>query len=227
MIRILCKQSSLFLFLWITDDNKVNLIWAIQYPCSPLKLWKSLNGGLNNSFEKRGKTLASEEDGQILMEKEEIMIQNILKEKWIMVLLLTLFLGGGLTTCATTVKEREQGQPSGETKAEGGGRYYFDDVRVPEELDFKPNESFIYETPRFKAGVLYFSKWRLDVPSLIDFFIYHMEQDNWKQVNIFRGKESFLNFSKPDKTCTIKIFEKWHGSTVVEIRVGPLGERKM
>ncbi len=159
------------------------------------------------------------------------MIQNFLRMKWMMILLLILFLGGGLISCATTVRERESGQPAGETKAEGVGegvgRYYFDDVRVPKELDFKPNKSFIYETPRFKAGVLYFSKWRLDVPSLIDFFIYHMEQDNWKQVNIFKGKESFLNFSKPDKTCTIKISEKWHGSTIVEIRVGPLGEKKM
>lgn len=157
------------------------------------------------------------------------MIQNLLRKKWIPILLLILFLGGGLISCATTVREREQGQPAGETKGEGEGvgRYYFDDVRVPNELVFKPNKSFIYETPRFKAGVLYFSKWRLDVPSLIDFFIYHMEQDNWKQVNIFKGKESFLNFSKPDKTCTIKIFEKWHGSTIVEIRVGPLGEKKM
>lgn len=156
------------------------------------------------------------------------MIQNILRIKLIMILTLIIFLGG-ITSCATTVRERQQGQPAGEIKAEGEGpgKYYFDDVRVPHELVFNPDKSFIYETPRFKAGVLYFSKWRLDVPSLIDFFIYHMEQDNWKQVNIFKGKESFLNFSKPDKTCTIKIFEKWHGSTVVEIRVGPLGEKKM
>jgi hypothetical protein len=54
-----------------------------------------------------------------------------------------------------------------------------------------------------------------------------MEKDNWKLVNSFKGKESILNFSKPDKTCGIKITEKWHGTTEVEIRVGPLGEKKM
>ncbi len=54
-----------------------------------------------------------------------------------------------------------------------------------------------------------------------------MEKDNWKLVNSFSGKESFLNFSKPDKTCTVKIIEKWYGTTEVEIRVGPLGEKKM
>ena len=63
--------------------------------------------------------------------------------------------------------------------------------------------------------------------SLIDFFNYQMEKDNWKVVNSFKGKESILNFLKPDKSCTIKIVEKWYGTTVVEIRVGPLGEKKM
>jgi len=158
------------------------------------------------------------------------MIQNIFKKKSVIALLLVIFFGVIWTSCATSVKERQQGQTvTGEVKAEGESvaKYYFDDVRVPNELNYKPNKSFIYETPRFKAGVLFFSKWRLDVPSLVDFFTYNMEQDNWKLVNSFRGKESFLNFSKPDKTCTVKIVEKWHGTTIVEIRVGPLGEKKM
>lgn len=131
--------------------------------------------------------------------------------------------------CTTTVKERQQGQPAAGVRAEGEGmgKYYLDDVRVPNELKYKANRSFVYETPRFKAGVLVFRKWRLDVPSLIEFFTYNMERDNWKLVNSFTGKESFLNFSKPDKTCTVKIMEKWYGTTEVEIRVGPLGEKKM
>ena len=108
-----------------------------------------------------------------------------------------------------------------------GKYYYFDDVRVPSELSYKPKKSFVYETPGFKAGILVFSKWRLDADSLMDFFNYRMEKDNWKMMNSFKGKESVLNFSKPDKTCTIKIIEKWYGTTVVEIRVGPLGEKKM
>ena len=72
-----------------------------------------------------------------------------------------------------------------------------------------------------------FSKWRLDVESLIEFFSYNMEKDNWKMVNSFKGKESILNFSKPDKTCTIKITETWYEKIEVEIRVGPLGDKKM
>ena len=161
------------------------------------------------------------------------MSPNIFQRKSMMALLLVILLGMVWMGCSTTVKERQPGQPAigttGEAKAEGesAGKYYLDDVRVPSELNYKPDKSFVYETPRFKTGILHFSKWRLDVASLIDFFTYNMEKDNWKLVNSFRGKESFLNFSKPDKTCTVRITEKWTGTTTVEIRVGPLGEKKM
>jgi len=161
------------------------------------------------------------------------MEQIIFQKKSVIALVLVIILSAAWLGCSTTVKERQQGQPAtgatGETKTEGEGtgKYYLDDVRVPSELNYKPNKSFVYETPRFKTGILHFSKWRLDVSSLIDFFTYNMEKDNWKLVNSFRGKESFLNFSKPDKTCSIKMVEKWYGTTEVEIRVGPLGEKKM
>ena len=161
------------------------------------------------------------------------MSSTIFQRQSVITFLLVIFLGMSWTGCTTTVKERQASQPGTETtgavktEGEGTGKYYLDDVRVPSELNYKPDKSFVYETPRFKAGILHFTKWRLDVPSLIEVFTYNMEKDNWKLINIFRGKESFLNFSKPDKTCTIRIKEKWTGTTVVEIQVGPLGEKKM
>jgi hypothetical protein len=157
------------------------------------------------------------------------MSQNNFRRNPVIALWLLIVLSATWMGCTTTVKERQQGQPAGEaTSEEGMGKYYyFEDVRVPSELNYRQNKSFVYETPGFKAGILVFSKWRLDVDSLMDFFNYQMGKDNWKAVNSFKGKESILNFSKPDKTCTIKIVEKWYGTTVVEIRVGPLGEKKM
>jgi hypothetical protein len=158
---------------------------------------------------------------------------NIFGRKSLIGLLLVIGLLGVWMGCTTTVKERQEGQPvtgpTSEAKPESGdiGKYYLDDVRVPSELNYEPNESLVYETAKFKAGVLRFSKWRLDVDSLIDFFIYNMGKDNWTFVNTFKGKETQLSFSKPDKTCTIRITETWLGTTKVLIAVGPLGEKKM
>jgi hypothetical protein len=105
--------------------------------------------------------------------------------------------------------------------------YFFDDILIPTELEYDQKKSFVYETPQFRSGVLYFSKWRLDTDSLFDFFLFHMEKDSWKMVTSYRGKESHLTFYKPEKGCTIRITESWLGKTSVEIRVGPAGVKKM
>jgi hypothetical protein len=145
-------------------------------------------------------------------------------------LLLIILIGSLWMACSSKVTER-RGEP-GKTEEGGPGRYgakyhSFEDILIPGELNYQPKKSAIYETPKFKMGWMVFTKWRLDPDSLIEFFTYHMERDNWKLVNTFRGKESVLNFSKPEKTCTIKITENWLGKTEVEIRVGPSGEKKM
>ena len=151
------------------------------------------------------------------------MKQSILGTRAAFLSLLTLILALTWLGCASSVKERGE-----EGKDMGVGRYYyFEDVLIPRELNYEEDESFVYETPQFKAGSMVFKKWRLEPNSLADFFVYYMEKDNWKLVNSFRGTESILNFSKPDKTCMIKITERWYGTTVVEIRVGPVGMRKM
>jgi len=142
-----------------------------------------------------------------------------------------IILVGLLGMACSSTKAEKQAEP-GKAEETGskpyGAKYYsFEDILIPEELNYQPKESVVYETPRFKMGWMVFTKWRLDQDSLIEFFTYHMEKDNWKVVSSFKGKESLLNFSKPDKTCTMKITESWLGKTRVEIRVGFLEEKKM
>jgi len=145
------------------------------------------------------------------------------------VLLSILILSLGWIGCSSTVKETQrEPEKTEERPIPYGAKYYsFEDILVPGELNYQHDESLIYETPRFKMGRMIFTKWRLEPNSIIDFFIYHMENDNWKLVSSFRGEESMLNFSKPDKSCSIKVSENWLGKTRVEIRVGALGEKKM
>lgn len=161
------------------------------------------------------------------------MSAKIIQKKAVMAMFLVVLVGLGWMGCSTTAPELQQGQPvtgpppEGKAEGEGVGKYYLDDVRVPSELDYDADESIVYETSNFKAGVLRFSKWRLDVPSLINFFMSNMAQDKWTFVNAFKGKETQLSFSKPEKTCTIRITETWTGMVKVAIAVGPLGEKKM
>jgi hypothetical protein len=151
------------------------------------------------------------------------MDKNIFQKRRMVALLAIVLLGLTWIGCSSTLKEKREETVKGEWK--GSGKYYhFDDVLIPGALEYKQNKSFIYETPRFKTGVMFFSKWWLDAESLVNFFTYNMEKDNWKLLNSFRGKESVLNFSKPEKNCTIKISEAWNGMTEVEVRVGPFGE---
>ena len=154
------------------------------------------------------------------------MDRNIIWTRIGIVCLLMFFLSLAWMGCSSTLKERRD--EGAEGKEIGMGKYYyFDDVLIPRELNYKPNESFIFETPPFKTGLLVFKKWRIDSGSLVDFFLNYMVKDSWTLVNSFKGKESTLNFSKPDKTCMIKIVDKWYGTTVVEVRVGPAEIKKM
>ncbi len=145
---------------------------------------------------------------------------------------LVILLGAAGMGCSATAAEQQPGQPvtgpAPEGQAQGTeiGRVYLDDVRVPSELEYDADDSILYETPKFKAGVLRFSKWRLDVQSVIDFFMMNMPKEKWTFVNAFKGKEAYLSFSKPDKTCLVRITESWTGMVKVTIAVGPLGEKK-
>ena len=154
--------------------------------------------------------------------------------QWKSVIALGLVIAVGLAWlgCSSNVKERRSDSSGGSVEITGrdtaaGKYYFFDDILIPKELNYKAGKSFVYETSQFKTGSMVFSKFWIDAGSVVDFFVYHMEKDSWKLVNSFKGKESIMNFTKPEKTCTIKINEKWYGTTEVEIRVGPVGTQKM
>ncbi len=160
------------------------------------------------------------------------MIPQMVQTKAVMALVVVLLLGVAGVGCSTTATAQQPGQPvtgpasAGTAEEPEAGKQYLDDVRVPRELNYDADDSIIYETPNFKAGVLRFSKWRLGAESVIEFFMYNMEKDQWTFVNAFKGKEALLSFSKPNKTCLIRITETWTGMTRVVITVGPLGVKK-
>jgi hypothetical protein len=142
------------------------------------------------------------------------------------VILLSVFFGGLLWMgCSNTVK-RDDPAASGPQIPSLAKYYFFDDILVPNELEYDQKKSYVYETPHFKAGALYFSKWRVDTDSLFNFFLFHMDRDGWKMVSSYRGKESHLTFYKLERGCTLRITESWVGTAYVEIRVGPADVKK-
>ena len=164
----------------------------------------------------------------------------ISRRKIVTALFLVVLPGMIWMCCSTTLQGRGEAatrSDSQDTRAllnDYLAQYYdFDDILIPGELASSPPKSVIYRTPQFKVGTMVFTRWWFDidslsrlfrrhVESLTQFFKDHMQKDKWKLVNSYEGKESFLSFSKPDRTCNILISEKWYGVTRVEIHVVPL-----
>lgn len=110
-----------------------------------------------------------------------------------------------------TAAAPEQGQTS---------LYYdFGDVLIPSELKVDRDDSFVYRTPGFSAGVLSLEG-RVDSTSLIAFFETNMIKDNWQAVASFKSPRSILMFRKENRWCVINVTDKTLG-TYVEIWVAP------
>jgi hypothetical protein len=136
----------------------------------------------------------------------------------LLVVVLTLAMG-----CSHLGGERKTSKEAPEVGAQA--RYYhFQDVLIPGELKVKMDESFIYETPALRVGKLVFSG-RVEAQSLTNFFARNMERDGWTLVNKFGFKDVVLNFSKPNRNCTVNILDK-PLKTIVEVWVGPVGKER-
>ena len=99
-------------------------------------------------------------------------------------------------------------------------KYYdFEDIPVPFELNIDKNESFIYQTTSFKAGVLVLSG-RVDPSSVVSFFSTTLPRENWKLLGGFRYHRSILVFEKGSRICLINVKES-PLKTYVEIYVAP------
>jgi hypothetical protein len=130
------------------------------------------------------------------------------REKWVLGFLFVFLLGVIVIGCSNTVKRDEPvssppsqatsatpapapsspAPPPETTSSRSVGKYYYiDDVLIPTDLEYDQKKSYVYETPQFKAGALYFTKWRVDMNSLFDFFLVHMEREGWKMVTNYRG----------------------------------------
>jgi hypothetical protein len=126
-----------------------------------------------------------------------------------------------ITGCSRLGRERKAPKEA-PAVGEQARYYHFEDVLIPQALKLEMDKSFIYETPSLKVGRLVFSG-RVEPYSLLNFFTNNMEKDGWVLVNKFGFKDVVLNFSKPNRNCTVNIYDR-PIKTIVEVWVGPVGE---
>ena len=107
--------------------------------------------------------------------------------------------------------------------------YDFGDVLIPGELKVNKEESFVYNSIGFSAGVLVLNG-RVDANSLIAFFKNNMAKDNWKKVCSFQSAHTLMLFQKENRWCVVSIHESnftthakvWVAPTVSEAGLGLL-----
>jgi len=79
-------------------------------------------------------------------------------------------------------------------KPQSVGRYYdFDDIQVPRGMDLDKEKSILFNVGSLRAGVLVLSD-RVEVESLINFFIDSMTRDNWRLMSSFKYPKVALFF---------------------------------
>jgi len=122
--------------------------------------------------------------------------------------------------CAHSKKQQEEEFSDLGTEGLAPPIYYdFGDVRLPEELKVIKDDSFVYRTPGFSAGVLVLQG-RVEMYSLISFFENSMTHDQWTFVSSFKSTRTIMIFKKVDRYCVINITDRQF-STLVEIWVAP------
>ncbi len=122
--------------------------------------------------------------------------------------LLVLLLSFALVGCASSPKEGSTSPDkvtSPPPEKEAQNRYFdFDDIPVPKDMEIKPDNSILFESPDMKAGVVIF-KGRVDAVSLFDFFMNNMPKENWHMRSYFKYGRYIMVFEKPKKDCIIRI----------------------
>jgi hypothetical protein len=82
----------------------------------------------------------------------------------------------------------------------------FPDVLIPSELSWDREKSMIVRTDSFAGGVLNYTG-RVEIASLADYFTNNMGKNGWKLAGSAKYKNILLAFIKPNKTCTIVLYE--------------------
>lgn len=118
-----------------------------------------------------------------------------------------------LTGCSTMGSSKKDDQATIKTDSSRSivenAPYYpteFKDLLIPGELKWNRDKTMSIRTASYAGGILNFSG-RVEINSLSDFFVQTMQKNGWKLNGTIKYKEILLAFTKPNKTCMLKISE--------------------
>ena len=109
----------------------------------------------------------------------------------------------------------------------------YDDIELPTDMKQESEKNMSIRNDSFRGGVYYF-KGKVNSASLKEFIIVSMQNNKWKLdgENVMK-KESFLAFTKPNKTCLMILKEEMRNTKLTLIvtvnsaaakRLNPFGE---
>jgi hypothetical protein len=80
----------------------------------------------------------------------------------------------------------------------------YEDIEIPVDMKYSTKNSMSIRTDSFRGGIIHY-KGRVEMYSLKEFIIASMKKNKWKLAGEVSSQNVILAFTKPSKTCMMKI----------------------
>jgi hypothetical protein len=80
----------------------------------------------------------------------------------------------------------------------------YEDIEIPADMKYSTKKSMSIRTESFRGGIIHYSG-RIEMYSLKEFIISSMKRNKWKLAGEVSSQNVILAFTKPSKTCMMKI----------------------
>lgn len=83
----------------------------------------------------------------------------------------------------------------------------YEDIEIPADMKYSTKNSMSIRTESFRGGIIHYTG-RIEMYSLKEFIIASMKKNKWKLAGEVSSQNVILAFTKPSKTCMMKIESK-------------------
>jgi len=80
----------------------------------------------------------------------------------------------------------------------------YEDIEIPADMKYSTKNSMSIRTESFRGGIINYSG-RIELYSLKEFIVASMKKNKWKLAGEVSSQNVILAFTKPSKTCMMKI----------------------